>query len=88
MAKFANLIVKNNLIVNKMNDVDIRPEVLSNIVRTDQESKVKGKTIFTGDVTINNLESKAVLAMGSINIKIDVELKEATYTIHNSIIEL
>ena len=84
MAKFANLIVKNNLIVNKMNDVDIRPEVLSNIVRTDQESKVKGKTIFTGDVTINNLESKAVLAMGSINIKIDVELKEATYTIHNT----
>ena len=75
MAKFANLIVKNNLIVNKMNDVDIRPEVLSNIVRTDQESKVKGKTIFTGDVTINNLESKAVLAMGSINIKIDVQLK-------------
>ena len=75
MAKFANLIVKNNLIVNKMNDVDIRPEVLSNIVRTDQVSKVKGKTIFTGDVTINNLESKAVLAMGSINIKIDVQLK-------------
>lgn len=75
MAKFANLIVRNNLIVNKMNDVDIRPEVLSNIVRTDQESKVKGKTIFTGDVTINNLESKAVLAMGSINIKIDVQLK-------------
>ena len=47
-----------------MNGIDVRKEVLSSIVRTDEESLVNGKITFVGDVSINNLVSKAELAKG------------------------
>ena len=60
--KFNNLIVKDDLIINYMNGIDVRKDKLSSIVRTDEESLVNGKITFVGDVSINNLVSKAELA--------------------------
>ena len=62
--KFNNLIVKDDLIINYMNGIDVRKDKLSSIVRTDEESLVNGKITFVGDVSINNLVSKAELAKG------------------------